>query len=99
MADVSKLKNLKRRSSSSLGEPPPLEEASTNLAAPEVAPVASSLRKGDARRRRTNRTLQFATRVTPEFDSRIRDLAEKEGLLLVEILERALDLYENRNKG
>ncbi|KPY61005.1 hypothetical protein ALO93_200084 [Pseudomonas amygdali pv. sesami] len=115
MADVSKLKG--RRST--LGTPPSLDEASDNLSAPEVAPVAARLpklsrpirpaREGkpvgepistedgrpDGRSaRRTNRTIQFATRVTPEFDKRVRDVAEREGLLLVEVLEQALDLYE-----
>jgi hypothetical protein len=44
--------------------------------------------------RRSNRVVQFATRVTPEFDQRIRTIAEREGLLIVEVLERALDAYE-----
>lgn len=44
--------------------------------------------------RRTGRTLQFATRVSPEFDERLRVIAAREGLLLVEVLERALDAYE-----
>jgi hypothetical protein len=44
--------------------------------------------------RRTGRTLQFATRVSPEFDQRLRDIAERDRLLLVEVLERALDAYE-----
>ena len=114
MADLAKLK---RRSS--LGAPPPAEEASPNLQAPETGPspipaavpaqlapvpappVAAGPRTGqgaysrDGRSaRRTGRTLQFATRVSPEFDQRLRDIAERERLLLVEVLERALDAYE-----
>ncbi len=93
-----------------LGAPPPLEEASLNLNAPEVAPVSPPMpmpiRKGEgattsARRtpdgrslRRSGRTLQFATRVSPEFDAKLRSIAERDGLLLVEIMEKALDLYE-----
>ena len=111
MADVSKLKNLKQRRST-LGEPPTLEEASPNLKAPEVAPAAPEpvadayankpKRKLDGRIdgrsvRRTNRTVQFATRVTPDWDARIRALALREGVLLVEILERALDCYEKQS--
>ena len=46
--------------------------------------------------RRTNRTVQFATRVTPEFDRRVRAIAIKEGLLIVEVLERALQIYESQ---
>jgi hypothetical protein len=106
MADLTKLK---RRSS--LGAPPPLAEASPNLDAPETAPppvrriavVRSPVsRAGEAvpRRdgpsaRRSGRTLQFATRVSPEFDDRLRAIAEREGKLLVEVLEEALAAYEN----
>ena len=113
MADLSKLKSLKQRRST-LGEPPTLEEASPNLKAPEVAPaepdpvsdasVEQLRRKLDGRIdgrsvRRTHRTVQFATRVTPEWDARIRALAMREGVLLVEILERALDCYEAQSKS
>lgn len=38
------------------------------------------------------RTLQFATRVSPEFDAKLRRIAERHSLLLVEIMEKALDL-------
>lgn len=98
MADVSKLKSARR-----LGPPPSVDEASPNLAAPEVAPASSpasaaavgQYRRRDARSaRKTNRTLPFATRVSPEFDERIRQIAERDGLLLVEVMERALDAYE-----
>jgi hypothetical protein len=44
--------------------------------------------------RRSGRTLQFATRVSPVFDDRLRAIAEREGKLLVEVLEDALDAYE-----
>lgn len=99
MADVSRLKQARR----SLGAPPSIEEASLNLGAPEVAPLPSPVdvvpavapRRRDARAmRRTNRTLPFATRVSPEFDNLLRDIAERDGLKLVELLERALDAYE-----
>ncbi len=100
MADVSKLKQVRR----SLGAPPSIEEASPNLSAPEIAPLPTPAeigteapRRRDARaRRRTNRTLPFATRVSLEFDNRLRDIAERDGLKLVEVLERALDAYETQ---
>jgi hypothetical protein len=44
--------------------------------------------------RRSGRTLQFATRVSPEFDTRLRAVAERDGKLLVEVLEDALEAYE-----
>ena len=117
MADFGKIRR------GNLGSPPPIEEASQNLQAPEVAPVApepaqpaptltesalhapqplpaTSVEQPRARRdgrtlRRTNRTIAFATRVSAEFDDRIRDIAERDGLKLVEVLERALDAYEH----
>ena len=101
MADLTKLKR-----KSTLGAPPPITEASANLQAPEHAPPESTAsqvspvmqgRAGghDGRSaRRTGRTLQFATRVSPEFDTRLRAIADREGRLLVEVLERALDAYE-----
>ena len=107
MADLSKLKR-----KSSLGEPPPLTEASANLDAPEIAPQAvapsaqarrpvfqakgENATKDGRSARRTGRTVQFATRVSLQFDERVREIAQREGLLLVEVLERALDAYEKR---
>lgn len=93
MANLSKLK-------SKLGTPPSLDEASPNLNAPELAPVAQpepqgvKVRRDGRSARRTNRTMPFATRISPEFDERLRDIAARDGLLLVEVLERALDAYE-----
>lgn len=46
--------------------------------------------------RKTNRTLAFATRVTPAFDQEIRDIAEREGLKLVEVLEKAVEAYKEK---
>jgi hypothetical protein len=116
MAD---LRKLKRRNT--LGAPPPLEEASQNLKAPEVAPAtvqdavrvehgvlsqrraeeqASSppprgtVRPDGRSRRRTGRTLQLATKVSWEFDDRLRRIADRDDKLLVEVLELALDAYE-----
>lgn len=97
MANVSKLKN-------KLGTPPTLDEASPNLNAPELAPVAppsapvAKVRRDGRSARRTNRTMPFATRVSPEFDERLRDIAERDGLLLVELLELALSAYEEKNR-
>jgi hypothetical protein len=70
------------------------------LKAPEHAPAAHHdpapdpvPRRVDGRSsRRSDRTLPFATRVTPEWDQRIQDIAARDGLMLVEVLERALDL-------
>ncbi|PVZ84172.1 hypothetical protein C9426_23990 [Serratia sp. S1B] len=102
MANVSRLK--KR---GGLGAPPALEEAATSLMAPEVAPsplettettesVVSYVRRDGRSARKTNRTLAFATRVTPEFDEEIRNIADREGLKLVEVLEDALEALKEK---
>lgn len=97
MVDVSKLK----RRSGLKEAPPTMDEASPNLQAPEHAPahpraeLVGKSRIDGRSLRRSSRTVQFATRVTPDFDSRIRSIAARDGLMLVEILERALDAYES----
>ena len=95
MADVSKLRKTR---SSTLGNPPPPDEASPNLEQPEAAPATRKRVMDGRTARRTNRTVQFATRVTPEWDERIRTIAQRDGLLLVEVLEQALDCYESTRK-
>lgn len=107
MANLTKLKKRK----STLGAPPPPEEASGNLTAPEIAPVAAPsapvislhgkgvspvqpLKEDQVRidgrsLRKTGRTLQLATRVSWDFDSKLRLIAQRDGLKIVEVLERA----------
>lgn len=101
MADLSKLKKGR-----GLGAPPSLNEASQNLAAPEIAPMSMPVseaktitaRKIDGRTlRKTNRTVAFATRVTEDFDNRVREIAEKRGLKIVEVLEAALAAYDRES--
>jgi hypothetical protein len=107
MADLSRLRRGRLRGT--LGSPPPADEASRNLTAPESAPGPESTPRAaavgidegrieghiDGRRlRRSGRTVQLATRVSPEFDTRLRKIAQRDGLMLVELLERALDAYE-----
>ena len=102
MADLSKLK---RRNT--LGDPPPVEEASQNLQAPEteaavMQPAAlphEEHHRIDGRSlRKTGRTVQFATKVSLEFDDKLRRIAQRDRLLLVEVLERALEAYEVARK-
>ncbi len=123
MANLSKLKR-----PNSLGAPPPPEDASHNLNAPEIAPAVipeatpqraaitplrapQATAKGQGRPttpgqtrldgrslRKSGRTLQFATRVSWEFDDKLRDIAQRDGLKLVEVLERGLDAYEATRK-
>ena len=123
---MANLAKLKRRNT--LGTPPPFEEASQNLQAPEIVPVVTApavsshgeavpVRKpvgeqqGDPPQphdaqyridgrslRRTGRTLQLATRVSWEFDDKLRRIAQRDGLKLVEVLERALEAHEAARK-
>jgi hypothetical protein len=44
--------------------------------------------------RKSGRLIPLATRVSPEFDQRLRHIAQRDGLLLVEVMEQALDAYE-----
>jgi hypothetical protein len=109
MADLTKLKRRSSLGAPPpLAEASPNLEA-PETAPPREPPVrrmavvpAPALRAGEGvpRRdgrsaRRSGRTLQFATRVSPEFDNRLRAIAERDGKLLVEVLEEALEAYEN----
>jgi hypothetical protein len=110
MADLSKLKRRSwlgappapDEASANLSAPEvapaaPREQASTQ--APLPSRVASD-RKSERRRidgrslRKTGRTLQFATRVTEEFDELLHKIAERDGLKLVEVLENSVAAYE-----
>lgn len=99
MTDFSNSPVGKRRK---LPAPPPMDEASPNLEAPEHAParpvIPPHVRIDGRSLRRSHRTIQFATRVSPEFDERIRAIAQRDELLLVEVLEKALDAYEKAKK-
>ncbi len=71
---------------------------------PALPPSAIQERAGGRARdgrsaRRTGRTVQFATRVSSEFDERLRAIAERDHLLLVQVLEQALDAYEAQKQG
>ncbi len=87
MADAEKLKR-----KNNLPPPPPVEETSNNI---HPRSNITNYERIDGRSlRRTGRTIQFNTRVTPEFDMKLREIAQREGLTLAEILERALMRYD-----
>ena len=76
---------------------PPRESA--NIPQDATPPAPPQRHRIDGRRlRKTGRTVQFATRVSWEWDDRLRRIAERDGLLLVEVLERALEAYEESKK-
>lgn len=96
MANLDKLKR-----KGNLGAPPSFEEASINLSAPETAPVSDSqgvthVRVDGRSLRRTNRTVQFATKVTQGFDERFRTVAERDDLGFCDLLEKCLEAYESK---
>jgi hypothetical protein len=109
---MANLAKIKRRNK--LGTPPSFEEASQNLTAPEIvhtpAPVArsettldSSSKDGEERidgrsLRKTGRTVQFATRVSPEYDYKFRSIAVRDNLEFCVLLEKCLDAYEQASK-
>lgn len=107
MVDVSKLRRKGLGAPPTMDEASPNLAAPEAAPAPaERGPMRDAAQKSPAMQppvridgrslRRSNRTLQFATRVTPEFDERIRTIAARDGLMLVELLERALDAYESK---
>lgn len=115
MADASRLKGIRRQglgvppspdeARADLApvptEPLPTLEQAIPVPVLAPAPSATSLQpRIDGRTlRRSGRTVQFATRVSPEFDDRVRQLAMRDGLLLVEVLERALEAYERIDRS
>ena len=113
MADASKLRTLRRGglgAPPSLEEarvdlvPAAQQERGAPLAdkaaSPEPirSPQAAPPRLDGRTMRRSGRTVQFATRVSPDFDERVRQIAMRDGILLVEVLEHALDAYERNSK-
>lgn len=48
--------------------------------------------------RKTGRTVSLSLRVTPAFDRAIREIAQAEGLLLAEVLERAVKALQDQSK-
>ncbi|EAX7089259.1 hypothetical protein BKE79_24315 [Salmonella enterica] len=66
----------------------------TTPAATQVSNSTPYIRRDGRSARKTYRIIPFATRVTPEFDNEIRDIAEREGIKLVEVLENALIAYK-----
>lgn len=115
MADASRLKGIRRQGlgvppsadearvdlAPAPTEPlPTLKQAIPVPTSVPAPPVISLQPRIDGRTlRRSGRTVQFATRVSPEFDNRVRQLAMRDGLLLVEVLERALEAYERIDRS
>ena len=50
-------------------------------------------------KRASGRTEQIATRVTAEVRDQIRAVAERDGILIGELMEKAVDAYEREHEG
>jgi len=85
MVDISKLKKKSR-----LGTPPLSSAIKNNLFQPEI--LGEEVDKRTLRK--TGRTHQLATRVTPDFYNKIRVIAARDRIKIVELLEKAIDIYE-----
>jgi len=77
---------------------PPTVPLAAPIAAPPVTMATPFIDGRSLRVRRTPRTIQFSTKVTPEFDTKIRQVAQRDQLLLTELLELALEAYEKQAK-
>jgi len=77
-------------------QPPDPIDTLGNLDAPESAPAprAEEPRIDGRTLRVTGRTVQFATRVHPEWKRKLHKLSERTKLMYVEVLEKALDALE-----
>jgi hypothetical protein len=61
---------------------------------PSAADATGTRRYIDGRsRRRTGRIEQINVKVSAQFNTDLRSLADREGFLIVEVLEHALDAY------
>lgn len=82
---------LKKRTT--LGAPPSSGEIKNNLQQPETIDYI------DGRTlRKTGRTHQLSTRVTDDFYRQMKMIAARDGIKLVELLEKAVYLYEKNAK-
>jgi len=85
------------RSGPTMLAPEPIE--STRLNHAQYLPAGPTDAFGGARypdgrsRRRTGRIEQINVKVSAQFNTDLRGLADRQGLLIVEVLERALDAY------
>lgn len=100
MNNFKKLKEKKRKTR--LPAPPTPDQAGNNLEEPEIAPAHPSAYTAradltDGRSlTKTGRTESFATRVTPEFKKKVKQIAARDGLKIVELLEIAVELYDEK---
>lgn len=78
----------KQRQGPKLPPPPPIEDASENLRAPETAPAPVQDRRS---LKATGRTYPFATRVHPDWHAELKQYAAARKLKIVDVLEQAFE--------
>lgn len=80
----------------SIAPQPAPEPQRERAARPKVVHLAQTPKnERDGRSaRRTGRTVQFATRVSDDFDRKFRSVCKRDGLLMAVLLEEALEAYE-----
>jgi hypothetical protein len=77
-----------------LSTPGPLAPDHAQPAPGAAVSGLAGVRHPDGRsRRRTGRIEQINVKVSSQFNADLRGLADRQGLLIVEVLERALDTY------
>jgi hypothetical protein len=106
MADASKLKrlgappSLEEARADLTPEQLPVESSAPPRAGPEAhagTKTDDEFDRIDGRSlRRTGRTLPFSTRVSMDLDRRIRRIAARHRMLIVEIIEQGVDLLEEK---
>ncbi len=96
MADFAKLKKKKKNR---FGTLPDLSQTENNLDQPELAPaeVKPEKVKKKKSRKKTGRTIQFATKVTADFDREFRKIAFNRNLKKTELLEECLKTFKEKN--
>jgi hypothetical protein len=97
MVDTSALKRSKKTHIT----PPPPDEVGQNIRPTNDSPLPTASyppRAGNIGRR-SDRTLQLNLRVSPAFDTKLREFAAREGCTFAEVLERALIAYEASKHG
>jgi hypothetical protein len=112
MADASRLKRLGAPPSleearvdlalepvATRNEPTPETPTMQAVPVPKPEPEFDEYERIDGRSlRKTGRTVPFSTRVSLDLDNRIRRIAAKHRMLIVEIIEQGVDLLEEKLK-
>jgi hypothetical protein len=93
----------KKTAAKRFGQPP--TEPTANMV-PEPKPIVDPAleipvpQRIDGRSlRRTGRTVGFSTKVTEDWDYRLKTYAGRHNLLIVQVLEKALDALEREEKA